>query len=67
VNRPRTGADAGDANLRRLVMSIESMIDTSVAERLSDVEVYDPYGHPVRLGDLWREHPVVLVFVRHFG
>ena len=24
-------------------------------------------NHPVRLGDLWKEQPIVLVFVRHDG
>jgi hypothetical protein len=27
----------------------------------------DPDGREVLLGDLWRERPVVLVFIRHFG
>jgi hypothetical protein len=29
--------------------------------------VTDEQGHTVRLGELWREKPVVLVWVRHFG
>ena len=39
----------------------------SIADKLSSIEVLDPDGHPVKLGSLWREKPVVLVFVRHFG
>jgi hypothetical protein len=35
--------------------------------RLSDVEVLDPAGAPFRLGAVWRDRPVVLVFIRHFG
>jgi len=31
------------------------------------VEVYDLEGHPHRLGELWKDHPCVLVFVRQFG
>jgi hypothetical protein len=27
----------------------------------------DPDGRPFRLGDLWRDQAVVLVFLRHFG
>ncbi len=27
----------------------------------------DDQGRPVRLRDLWRERPVVLVFLRHWG
>ena len=39
----------------------------SVATRLRNIEVLDPAGRPMHLGDLWREHTVVLVFIRHFG
>ncbi len=34
---------------------------------LADSIVKDLEGQDVRLGDLWRDGPVVLVFVRHFG
>ncbi len=39
----------------------------SVADALRDIEVLDPEGHPLRLGDLWRDRTVVLAFIRHFG
>jgi len=39
----------------------------STVEKLSDVELGDWQGAPVRLGDLWKERTVVLVFIRHFG
>jgi hypothetical protein len=39
----------------------------SVVDRLRDVEVLDTAGQKVRLGSLWQEQPVVLVFVRHYG
>lgn len=39
----------------------------SIADKLQDIQVLDPDGQPVRLGDMWQEHPVVLVFIRHFG
>jgi hypothetical protein len=39
----------------------------NVAGRLAEVSVTDPAGRPHRLGDSWRDHPAVLVFVRHFG
>jgi hypothetical protein len=38
-----------------------------LAQRLEDIEVLDPAGRAVRLGEAWRERPVVLVFIRHFG
>ncbi len=34
---------------------------------LSRLELLDHAGQPVRLGDLWSERPLVLVFLRHFG
>lgn len=37
------------------------------AAALADVEVQDLDGRPVRLGGLWAEKPVVLVFLRHYG
>ena len=39
----------------------------SVAKRLAEIEVLDPDGGPRPLGELWRDTPVVLVFIRHFG
>jgi hypothetical protein len=40
------------------------MIDVS---RLDALEVLTPDGDPVPLGTLWRDRPVVLALVRHFG
>jgi hypothetical protein len=37
------------------------------ATALAAVTVKDADGHDVRLGDLWREKPAVLVFLRHYG
>jgi len=34
---------------------------------LSDVSLVDSGGASHRLGDLWRDRPVALVFLRHFG
>jgi peroxiredoxin len=34
---------------------------------LDHIVVYDPEGHPVRLGQLWADRVAVLVFIRHFG
>lgn len=39
----------------------------NTTERLADIEVLDAEGEAVRLGDLWREQPVLLVFIRHYG
>jgi hypothetical protein len=38
------------------------LIDTGNDERL-----LDPDGNGVRLGDLWRDRPVVVVWLRHYG
>lgn len=37
------------------------------ATRLAELELSDWRGERVRLGSLWQERPVVLVFIRHFG
>jgi len=39
-------------------------MDVRALEALS---LPDPDGKPHRLGDLWSEKPVILVFLRHFG
>jgi hypothetical protein len=39
----------------------------SVTESLAPVTVLDTVGAPVVLGSLWKERPVALVFIRHFG
>ena len=38
-----------------------------LATRLSGIELSDWMGAPLRLGSLWRDQPIVLVFIRHFG
>ena len=37
------------------------------ADDLAKLTVQDEHGRSVELGTLWREHPIALVFVRHFG
>jgi hypothetical protein len=37
------------------------------ANELAQVTVKDVEGRDVRLGDLWRDKPAVLVFLRHYG
>ncbi len=39
----------------------------SLAEALAPIAVTDPDGREVVLGSLWKDRPVVLVFIRHFG
>jgi len=36
-------------------------------KRFSDVVLSDAAGEQHRLGELWRDQPVVVVFLRHFG
>jgi len=38
-----------------------------LANALSAIEIRDEHGQPHRVGALWAERPVVLLFVRHFG
>jgi hypothetical protein len=35
--------------------------------RLADLTLLDADERPVRLGALWADRPVVLVWIRHFG
>jgi hypothetical protein len=37
------------------------------AEPLRDQELLDTDGRTVRLGKLWEDRPVVLVWLRHYG
>ncbi|HET9104303.1 MAG TPA: hypothetical protein VFN55_13195 [Solirubrobacteraceae bacterium] len=37
------------------------------AQRIADIELPDTEGGQVRLGQLWLERPVVLVWLRHYG
>jgi hypothetical protein len=39
----------------------------NVARALAPLSALDERAEPVVLGTLWRERPVVLAFVRHFG
>jgi hypothetical protein len=37
------------------------------ADALADMVLLDHDSHEVRLGDLWAERPVALVWLRHYG
>lgn len=34
---------------------------------IEDVTLPDSFGNETRIGDLWAEQPVVLVWLRHYG
>ncbi len=38
-----------------------------IASKLSGIELSDWTGDRERLGTFWKEQPIVLVFIRHFG
>lgn len=38
-----------------------------VTTRLSSIELENVEGESIRLGALWQDKTVVLVFIRHFG
>lgn len=38
-----------------------------VSTKLAGIELADWQGERVRLGSLWQDQPIVLVFIRHFG
>jgi hypothetical protein len=37
------------------------------ADALADIVLPDQDGNDVRLGDLWQDGPVALVWLRHYG
>jgi len=39
----------------------------TVATRLAPLTVSDPEGREIHFDELWRERPIVMVFLRHFG
>jgi hypothetical protein len=46
---------------------IEARGPMRTTKKLSGIELSDWQGERVRLEVLWKERPVVLVFIRHFG
>jgi hypothetical protein len=38
-----------------------------IATRLSGIELLDSTGERKRIETFWRDRPIVLVFIRHFG
>ncbi|MGQ0824992.1 MAG: hypothetical protein ACT4OX_08200 [Actinomycetota bacterium] len=42
-------------------------MDVAALIQLSECALPDPSGRTIPLGRHWRERPVVLVFLRHFG
>jgi hypothetical protein len=46
---------------------VASTTNHSTAAKLADIVLPDQDGHDVRLGELWREKPVALVWLRHYG
>ena len=43
------------------------MAKIRAGDQAPDILVHDAAGVSLRLSDLWREHILVLVFLRHFG
>ena len=37
------------------------------ADELADIVLPDQDGNPTRLGDLWRDGPAALIWLRHYG
>lgn len=40
---------------------------TSAVDKLTDIVLPDQDGNNVQLGDLWRDRPAALVWLRHYG
>ncbi len=43
------------------------MAPSATADALADIVLPDQDGNETRLGDLWRDGPVALVWLRHYG
>ena len=43
------------------------MAKVKAGDRAPDILLHDAAGAALRLSELWREHVLVLVFLRHFG
>jgi len=39
----------------------------TLSEKISGITLPDPDGNTQKLGDLWAQNPVVVVFLRHYG
>ena len=37
------------------------------AAAIADIRLPDAHGRDARIGDLWSDRPVVLVWLRHYG
>ncbi len=55
------------ASLLGAAKTIEHTSPPEHARGLQDIVLDDAAGEPVRLGDLWRDQPAVLIFLRHYG
>jgi len=51
----------------RRVPEHRASMSMRVGTKLSQLELRDWAGQPVRLGTLWEKQPAVLLFIRHFG
>jgi peroxiredoxin len=48
-------------------MTQRELLMAGVGDRAPDAAIRDADGNPVQLSRWWRDQPVALVFVRHFG
>lgn len=61
----KNGQNQPDGPIRQ--PSVGSYARLMDVRALGDLTLLDADGNPHRIGDLWRDRPVVLVFLRHFG
>ena len=46
---------------------MSDVTEPSTTEALAQTVLPDHDGNDVRLGDIWRERPAALVWLRHYG
>jgi hypothetical protein len=44
-----------------------TIMSTEIGNPAPDLKLTDDTGHEVQLSSLWRQQPLVLIFVRHLG
>ena len=53
--------------LAMILFNAPARAEDKLAAALANANVLDTEGHSVKLGESWRQRPVVLAFIRHFG
>jgi hypothetical protein len=67
VARSMRSADGSQRSFGSPLIAPKNTLATMDTRALADITLPDQDGNEVELGDLWRERPVALVWLRHYG